>query len=137
MARVLVVNDERDLVDLCKLILDGAGHVAKASAGGRRIVEMARRFRPDVILLDWVMPELTGEDAARLLRADPATAEIPIVLMTALSDGAERARRLGVQGILPKPFDERQLLASVAAAARAAESERGDGAATGMTTGDE
>jgi DNA-binding response OmpR family regulator len=113
MARILVVNDERDLVELCQVILEEVGHQVTTLTNGAKAVELAEHDPPDLIALDWVLGRLTGEDVLRALRANPATAHIPILLLSALPDLEARAGVLGADGALGKPFGEDELVRAV------------------------
>jgi DNA-binding response OmpR family regulator len=104
MARILVVNDESDLVTICEVVLEEAGYEVDALTDGRRALELARRTCPDLVILDWIMKEPKGEDVLRQLRTDPATARIPVLMVSAIHDGEITARTYGAEGFLKKPF---------------------------------
>jgi CheY-like chemotaxis protein len=108
MARILILNDEPDLLEVTSLVLNDLGHSVETISDGVEVVETARRFDPDLILLDWVMPGLQGDEVFFMLRRD-LERRVPVVLMSALEDGAERAKIIGTDAFLPKPFDARQL----------------------------
>jgi CheY-like chemotaxis protein len=105
--RVLVVDDERSIRMLCRVNLTAAGIDVLESDNGRDAVELIRRERPDLVLLDVMMPDLDGWEVARLLAADPKTREIPIVFLTARAGEADRrlGEQLGGVGYVVKPFD--------------------------------
>jgi two-component system alkaline phosphatase synthesis response regulator PhoP len=106
MGRVLVVDDEPDVLLLCRLNLQQRGHqVLEASEGGRAL-ELARERHPDVIVLDLMLPGIDGYDVLEALQADAATSDIPIVVLTAKSLRADRDRShgLGASAFLTKPF---------------------------------
>ncbi len=106
--KVLLVDDEADIRLIAALSLSGVGgmEVAQASSGPEGIL-MAREGRPDVILLDMMMPGLDGLATFRELRDNPETAEIPVVFLTAgtMSSEVDRLKSLGALGVLIKPFD--------------------------------
>jgi CheY-like chemotaxis protein len=106
--KVLLVDDEVDIRRIAALSLSGVGgmEVAQAS-GGLEGISKAREDRPDVILLDMMMPGLDGLATFRTLRSDPETSAIPVVFLTAKAMSAEvdRLRALGARGVLIKPFD--------------------------------
>jgi len=106
--KVLLVDDEADIRRIAALSLSGVGgmEVAQAS-GGSEGIRMAREDRPDVILLDMMMPGLDGPATFQALRSDPETSAIPVVFLTAKAMSAEvdRLRDLGARGVLIKPFD--------------------------------
>jgi CheY-like chemotaxis protein len=105
--RVLVVDDEHAIRIVCRVNLVAAGIEVLEAADGETGIELARRERPDLILLDVMMPELDGWDVARTLAADPATRDIPIVFLTARAEMTDRrqAQHLGGVGYIVKPFD--------------------------------
>jgi DNA-binding response OmpR family regulator len=116
MARILLVNDESDLVNICEMVLEEAGYEVDTLTDGRKALELARRTRPDLVILDWVMkkpegPE--GEDVLRQLRTDAATARIPVLMVSAIVDGEITARTYGTEGFLKKPFTAEALLSGV------------------------
>jgi DNA-binding response OmpR family regulator len=105
--RVLVVDDERSIRLLCRVNLAAAGMDVLEAADGREGLELARKERPDLVLLDVMMPELDGWTVARELAANEETREIPIVFLTARADPADRrlGEQLGGVGYVVKPFD--------------------------------
>ena len=106
--KVLIVDDEDDIRRIAMLALVGVGgmEVAEAS-GGPEGIRRAREDRPDVILLDMMMPGMDGMATFRGLRGAPETSEIPVVFLTAKAMTAEvdRLKALGARGVLIKPFD--------------------------------
>lgn len=116
MARILLIDDERDLLELSQLCLEAAGHTVETLTEGRRAVEVAQRFRPDVIGLDWVIPDMSGEEVLRHLKESPETRSIPVVVMSALNGLELHAQRLGAACVLPKPFRSRALIEAMTTA---------------------
>jgi two-component system, OmpR family, alkaline phosphatase synthesis response regulator PhoP len=104
---VLVIDDERSIRILCRVNLAASGMDVIEAADGRAGLELARKERPDLVLLDVMMPELDGWTVARELAADEKTREIPVVFLTARADPADRrlGQQLGGVGYLVKPFD--------------------------------
>jgi two-component system OmpR family response regulator len=113
MARVLIVNDEIDLLKLCAETLREAGYEADFVAGGHAAVDCARRRRPDLIVVDWVMPDMDGNAVLARLKGHPETRDIPVLAMSALPDGELRAQLAGADHFLPKPFDIDDLVNAV------------------------
>jgi CheY-like chemotaxis protein len=113
MSKILIVNDEPDLVDIAQLVLEAAGYDTHTSTEGTRTVELARRYAPDLILLDFVLTKTQGDQVLAALRSEPATHDIPVLMMSALNDGGERARQAGADGFLAKPFTAEDLVAAV------------------------
>ena len=106
MGRVLVVDDEPDVLLLCRLNLQQRGHELLEASGGGRALELARERHPDVIVLDLMMPGITGYDVLEALQGDDATSDIPVLVLTAKSLRADRERShgMGAAAFLTKPF---------------------------------
>ncbi|QGN59060.1 response regulator [Nostocoides sp. HKS02] len=116
--RILVVDDDELILEVAQMSLEMVGGwTVTTAADGREGLERARADLPDAIVMDVMMPGMDGPTAALALRADPATAGIPIVLLTAKVQAAERAAMavLPVAGVLTKPFDPMQLPAELSA----------------------
>jgi len=105
--RVLIIDDDADLRLIIRASLRHCGFEVAEAASGAQGIQSARAARPDVILLDVMMPEMDGPATLQALQADPATVEIPVVFLTAKAMRAEidRLRALGAVGVLVKPFD--------------------------------
>jgi two-component system cell cycle response regulator len=115
---VLYVDDDVDMRLIVQTALNLAPGVTVHTAdGGEQALEMARELRPDLVLLDVMMPGLDGPSTLKRLRADPATARIPVIFVTAKAtpDNATRLRALGAAAVIAKPFDPMQLWAQVLA----------------------
>jgi two-component system phosphate regulon response regulator PhoB len=106
MGRVLVVDDEPDVLLLCRLNLEQRGHEFLAAAEGHKALELARERQPDVIVLDLMLPGISGYDVLEALQRDAETSGIPILVLTAKSLRADRDRShgLGASAFLTKPF---------------------------------
>jgi len=115
MQTVLIADDEESLRTLIETTLEAPGLRILQAANGDQAVEVARREHPDLILLDWVMPGRSGIEAAELLRREPATADIAIVMLTGRHQEQDRQRglALGIRAYLVKPFSPLQLLQCV------------------------
>jgi two-component system alkaline phosphatase synthesis response regulator PhoP len=111
MTRVLIIDDEAPIRLLCRVNLEAEGMDVLEAADGEKGIELARRERPDVILLDVMMPRLDGWDVAQLLVSDELTKEVPIVFLTARAEVRDRARGLDIGGIeyVTKPFNPLEL----------------------------
>lgn len=125
-ATILVADDDRVVVELLSLGLAARGFKVTAAADGMQVIMAARRTPPEAILLDVMMPGGTGFDVLKRLRANAATARIPVVAMSATTDPAltQKVQELGADAFLLKPvrLDEvaatlRQVLEKAAAAA--------------------
>ena len=113
--RVLVVDDDAVIRELIKVNLELEGFVVTAAVDGEDCLVQARRLLPDVITLDVMMPRMDGWEAARRLRADPVTAGIKVIMLSALGQESDRQRgdRIGVDAYLVKPFDPDDLITAV------------------------
>ena len=104
---MLVIDDEQSIRMLCRVNLAASGMEVLEAANGDEGLELARSERPDLVLLDVMMPGRDGWTVARALADDPETREIPIIFLTARADAADRrlGQRLGGVGYVVKPFD--------------------------------
>jgi CheY-like chemotaxis protein len=119
MKRVLIIDDEDDIREVAQVSLELVGGWDVLTArSGREGIQRAQTEQPDAVLLDVMMPGLDGPTTFERLQAEPSTRHIPVLLLTAKVQTADRARfdSLGVQGVLAKPFDPLRLPADVAAA---------------------
>jgi len=109
--RALIIDDDRDLLKLIQRTLEfTAGWEVHTAPSGASGLELARRLGPNVILVDVMMPEIDGYEVCRRLKADPVTAGVPIVLLTARRDLDEhRVKETGAAGVLFKPFQPDEL----------------------------
>jgi DNA-binding NarL/FixJ family response regulator len=114
-ARILVVDDEPFNIDYLQQELEVHGFVIDTAANGVEALERVAAAPPDLVLLDVMMPELDGIAALRILKGDPETRLIPVVLMTALNAVEDRVRGIeaGADDFLSKPVDDRELLARI------------------------
>ena len=121
MTRVLVIDDEAPIRLLCRVNLEAEGMEVLEAAEGRSGIEVAERERPDVILLDVMMPGLDGWRVAEELLEHPGTREIPVVFLTARADLRDRARGMDIGGIdyITKPFNPVELASLVEEVVRA------------------
>ncbi len=102
--RILVVDDEANIRELLTQEFTEAGYIVQTASNGREGVQKVRADRPDLVVLDVMMPEMNGFDVAAVLKNDPATMDIPIVILSIVQD-RERGFRLGVDRYLTKPID--------------------------------
>ena len=118
--RVLVVDDSDVIRDLIVVNLELEGLAVRSASDGEAALEIVADWRPDVITLDVVMPGLGGFETLERLRADPATADIPVVIVTGRAQAADRARgdELGADAYLTKPFEPAELVSVVGGLAR-------------------
>ena len=118
--RILVIDDERDLVELIRLNLQRNGYEVLYAHDGKVGLEIARKHLPDLIILDLMMPGLTGQEVATRLKGDSQTAAIPLLMLTARSEETDIivGLSLGADDYVTKPFSIKVLLARVAAVLR-------------------
>jgi len=117
MARILVVDDDASNLRLAATVLEQAGHEVLNAKGGAEGIAVALAHAPDLVLMDVQMPGMDGVSALRRLRADPRTAVLKVIALTALAmkGDAERLLAEGFDGYLEKPIRYKEFLASVAA----------------------
>lgn len=101
VARLLVVDDDPDIRELVRLTLEASGHELFTAADGEAGLAAVREHQPDLVLADWMMPRLTGLEMLARMRADPATAGIAFILLTARADDVDDAR---IDAFIAKPF---------------------------------
>ena len=111
-SRVLIVDDERDLLTVLEFHLRGAGFTVITAASGGEALRWAVEGHPDLILLDVMLPDLSGTEVCRLLKQDPRTRHIPIIFLTARSSEMDRVKafELGGDDYVVKPFSNRELI---------------------------
>jgi len=112
LATVLICDDEPSLRELIRISLDGAYSFAEAD-DGEKSLEIARRLRPDVIILDMMMPRRSGLEVLSEIRADRGLAETPVIVLTAQPSTKEEALRGGADIVMVKPFEPEQITAAV------------------------
>lgn len=115
MSTVMIVDDDPTAREALGAILEGEGYELRWAKDGIRALEMLKQLQPDLILLDVMMPAMTGFEVCQRIRATPSLAEVPIILLTALDDPDSRLRGIesGADDFLSKPPDRRELIARV------------------------
>ncbi len=131
MARVLVVEDEADLRDILEYNLTEAGHKVMLAATAGEGLRMAREGRPDLVLLDLMLPDMAGTEVCRAIKADPATRGTRVVIVTAKGEEIDRVVgfELGADDYVVKPFSVREMLLRVQAILRRSAEEPATGRA--------
>lgn len=119
-AQILIVDDEAGIRQMLSFALSGDGYACSEAGDTEEAQGQLGARRPDLILLDWMLPGISGVDYARRLKRDPRTSDIPIILLTAKGEEADKVRGLdsGADDYITKPFSTRELLARVRAALR-------------------
>jgi signal transduction histidine kinase len=115
MKTILLADDEANLRMLARITLDDPAYRILEAEDGLSALSLARNEQPDLLVLDWMMPGLTGIEVARLLRQDANTSHIPVIMLTAKGQEADRAlgRDIGVHAHLVKPFSPLELLQKI------------------------
>ncbi len=115
MAHILVVDDSPTETHIISTTLEKQGHRISVAVDGKDGVEKATQIIPDLILMDVVMPELNGFQATRQLTKQPATASIPVIMVTTKDQKTDKmwAERQGAKGYITKPFVEDELIQEV------------------------
>jgi two-component system, OmpR family, alkaline phosphatase synthesis response regulator PhoP len=116
---VLVADDEKNIVSLITLYLTKEGFLVESASNGEEALEKARRLRPDLVMLDVMMPKLDGWEVVRRLRTDN---QVPVIMLTARTDDVDKVvgLELGADDYVTKPFNPRELVARVRAVLRRA-----------------
>ncbi len=116
-ATVLVVDDERKILDMVRSYLEREGYAVLVAGTGQQALEAVERARPDLLVLDLMLPDIAGEEVARTVRAHT---DLPIIMLTAKAGEDDRVSglRLGADDYLVKPFSPRELVARVEAVLR-------------------
>jgi two-component system phosphate regulon response regulator PhoB len=134
-ARILIVEDEEPLTLLLRYNLEAEGYEVDSVALGDEAETRLKEATPDLVVLDWMLPGLSGIELCRRLRARPETRQLPVIMLTARGEESEKVRGLGVgaDDYMVKPFSVPELLARVRALLRRASPER---VAAVLTIGD-
>lgn len=105
--KLLLVEDDPDIQLVARMALKRSGFTVTVAHNGAAALDAIRADRPDVILLDWMMPDIDGIEVCRRIKNDPATTSIPVIFMTARSQQSEISRgiAIGATGYIVKPFD--------------------------------
>ena len=118
--RLLLVEDDRALADLVTFHFDRAGYAVTRTGDGEEALILAEEVKPDLVLLDWMIEGISGIEVCRRLRRRSATANLPIIMLTARGEEDDRIRGLetGADDYLTKPFSPKELVARAAAVLR-------------------
>ncbi len=122
-AHILIVDDEESIRSLLKQELSEAGYFTSEASNGKEAIESIRENRPDLVILDIMMPEINGFDVAAILKNDPQTMDIPIIILSIVQDKA-RGYRIGVDRYLTKPIDTPRLFEDIGALLNQGKSKR-------------
>jgi DNA-binding response OmpR family regulator len=114
-AKILIVDDDPDMVELLRMALTEAGYSACSAATGTEALAEAQRSSPDLVVLDLLLPEMNGFNVCENLRRNPATASVPIIMITVLPGQFPRLAGMeaGVNAYVNKPFQTQELVSCV------------------------
>jgi len=113
--RILIADDEPDIVTSLEFLMRGGDYEVRVAINGEEALRLAESFRPDVVLLDVMMPQRSGFEVCQKIRANPALQEIKIIMLTAKGRNAERDRglNLGANAYVTKPFSTKEIMNTV------------------------
>jgi len=114
--QILCIEDEPEMVDLIRLILNRRGFVVKGATGGIEGLEMIRKEIPDLVLLDLMMPDMDGWEVYQQMKADEKTRHIPVIVVTAKAQSIDKVLGLHIAKVddyIAKPFSPKDLLSSI------------------------
>ena len=114
--KILIVDDERDTLTVLEKRISMAGYSVIKADNGKDAVRLAKDERPDLVLLDIMMPDMGGAEVGRILKSDPDTKGIPIVFLTCLftkEDEAREGRRISSNFFIAKPYNPEELLEEI------------------------
>lgn len=110
---ILIVEDDRAVASMISEFIGGSGYDTEVARDGQDAIVKAKQFQPDLIIMDLMLPRLTGGEAASRLKQDALTSRIPIIGISAVADVTALAELLPLDAVVPKPFDLDDLLAAV------------------------
>jgi len=126
--KILVIDDEEDILELLRFNLTKEGYQVCAASTGEEALSLARAERPELVLLDLMLPGIDGLEVARRLKADPLTRDMPIVMLTAKGEESDivTGLELGAEDYITKPFSRKVLVARLRAVLRRKEEKAAD-----------
>ena len=115
MAKILVIDDEEHILELLKFNLELSGHKVICSTNGKDGLEMAREESPDLVLLDWMLPNISGIDVLKVIREDKKVSDLPVIMLTAknMEDDKIEGLDIGADDFITKPFSIKELMARI------------------------
>ncbi len=114
--RILCIEDEAEMIDLTRLVLEREGFEVIGAVGGSRGLDAVKRDKPDLVLLDLMMPDIDGWEVYRRMKADEELANIPVIVVTAKAQSIDKVLGLQVAKVddyITKPFGPKELLESI------------------------
>ena len=121
-ANILIADDEPNQLELMSFNLSNAGYSIIKATNGKEAIELIENHSPDLIILDWMMPKMSGIDVCQTLRSRPETKQIPIIILSARSEDSDKSLGLdtGADDYISKPFSPKELISRVKALLRRA-----------------
>ncbi|HPD57273.1 MAG TPA: response regulator [Smithellaceae bacterium] len=115
MPKILIVDDEKDIVDLIAYNLESEGFSVAKAYDGESAIRMIKAKKPDLVILDLMLPGINGIDVCKNLRANPATSDLPIIMLTAKADEVDKVvgLEIGADDYITKPFSVKELMARI------------------------
>jgi DNA-binding response OmpR family regulator len=115
MKTILLADDEETLRILVHATIEDSGYAILEAADGKAALALALHYRPDLLVLDWMMPRLSGLDVLRAVRANPDLAHVPVIMLTARGQASDRelGKTAGADAYLVKPFSPLELLETI------------------------
>jgi CheY-like chemotaxis protein len=110
MERILYADDDQDIREIINIILTKEGYEPIIAKDGKEAIDLAKKQKPDLIILDFLMPYMNGMDACKALKKDVETKDIPIIMVTAYSNEKEESLSAGAIDFINKPIDKTDLL---------------------------
>ena len=113
--RVLIVEDDRHIIESLSFVLEREGYEVAAVFDGEAAIERLAAAPPDLLILDLMLPKVTGFEVLKRIKADPGLKELPVIVLTAKGQQQDRrmAEEIGVEGFMTKPFSNRAILDAV------------------------
>ncbi len=135
--QIIVADDEKDILELVSFNLEQEGFSVLKAVNGRKVLEMIKAGKPDLIILDLMMPEINGMEVCRNIRNNPDSADIPVIMLTAKSDQLDKilGLEIGADDYITKPFHVRELIARVRSVLRRTERRLDDEKQESLTFG--
>ena len=116
LKRILCIEDEPEMIDLIRLILGRKGFEVHGAPGGVEGIKMVREMKPDLVLLDLMMPDMDGWEVYQQMKAEPTTRDIPVIVVTAKAQNIDKVLGLHIAKVddyIAKPFSPQELMESV------------------------
>lgn len=113
MKKILVCDDDEGILEVIKIILEDNKYLVRVLENCKAIYKKVLEYKPDLIFLDIWMPGINGKEVTKILKREPLTSKIPIIIVSALNDTKKIATEIGADGYLEKPFDMDELLGVV------------------------